>query len=607
MTPELIIRGMTLYLDQFDPEHAYLLAPEVTSFLSVPQSKALELVNDYDNGDYGVFIGLNQAIQKAIARSRKWRRAHPFANFDAVDVVIGRGSTLDTRSYPRNEKELQAAIELKVARMIQKSAQEEKARGQQVSLQDLESRVEAELCDFEDQYMGEDKRGVVLSELEQRNLLAFHILKALSEGLDAHSAFLDSQEASNLKMNLEKDADGIGILLQDEGNSFRVSKVIPDSPAARCGQIKAGDQLVAIDGASVADMNIEDVMQRLGGKLGTYVKVSLNKMSSSGKEQLVVVNLQRQHVVINEGRVESSFESFDGGIIGIIKLHSFYQGKDEISSEEDMRRALADLQKKGKLKGLVIDLRDNRGGFLMQAVKVAGLFIKSGVIAISKGNDGQIRYFRDVDPSVSYSGPLVILTSKLTASAAEIVAQALKDYGVAITVGDIHTYGKGSIQMQTVTGNSNDPSFKVTIGTYYTVSGKSTQLDGVAADVVVPSVFYNKKFGEEYLNFSLKKDTVSAAFQDTLTDVSSDMAGWYAKYYKPYLQRPENRYRRFIPELQQMSQARMKKNQEYQLFLQGAGFNHKSMDQIQKDIWALQLQEAVNIVEDLVVLSKKGH
>ncbi|HXF28318.1 MAG TPA: S41 family peptidase, partial [Chlamydiales bacterium] len=295
------------------------------------------------------------------------------------------------------------------------------------------------------------------------------------------------------------------------------------------------------------------------------------------------------------------------------------EGPDGISAVNDVKKALDDLAQKGPIKGLILDLRDNRGGFLMQAVGVAGLFIKSGVIVISKTADGKEHFFRDLKPGIEYTGPLVILTSKMTASAAEIVTQALQDYGVAIVVGDERTYGKGSIQMQTVTTKGVDSPLKITVGQYYSVSGKSTQVEGVKADIVVPSVFFNRRMGEEYLHFplALEGGAVPAAFDDKLIDIEPAMKEWYLQYYLPNLQTPVHIKPQVRKELQARSKERMDKNQEYQRFLSGLslykvvkhGDKEETVkltkEEAQRRIWALQMQEAVNVAKDLAELQTK--
>ena len=152
---------------------------------------------------------------------------------------------------------------------------------------------------------------------------------------------------------------------------------------------------------------------------------------------------------MNDDRIKSSYEVVEGGIIGKITLHSFYESTDGVSSEKDIKEAIRDFRRKGELNGLVLDLRENSGGFLGQAVRVAGLFVSNGVIVISKYGKGDVHYLRNIVGKSYFNGPLVVLTSKMSASASEIVAQALQDYGVALVVGDERTFGKGSIQYQT--------------------------------------------------------------------------------------------------------------------------------------------------------------
>ncbi len=181
------------------------------------------------------------------------------------------------------------------------------------------------------------------------------------------------------------------------------------------------------------------------------------------------------------------------------------------------------MEGKGKLLGLVLDLRNNPGGYLTQAVKVAGLFISDGVVVVSKYSNGEIQYYRDLDGNPQYTGPLVVLTSRLTASAAEIVAQALQDYGVALVVGDDRTYGKGTIQAQTVTDTGASSYFKVTVGEYFTPSGKSPQLTGVKSDVLLPGPYSKTKVGEKYLDHPIAADHIAPSFNDDLKDIDAQI------------------------------------------------------------------------------------
>ena len=278
----------------------------------------------------------------------------------------------------------------------------------------------------------------------------------------------------------------------------------------------------------------------------------------------------------------------------------------------DVRKAIEALEKKGRLRGLILDLRENSGGFLSQAVKVAGLFISNGVIVISKYSNGDERFYRDVDGETAYNGPLVVLTSKATASAAEIVAQALQDYGVALIVGDEHTYGKGTIQSQTLTDDKSSSYFKVTVGKYYTVSGHTPQKEGVKSDIVVPGHWNREQIGESYLD-SLDADTIPPSYNDELQDVPSDERSWYLKYYVPTLQRRIPIWRNLLPTLKKNSEYRIKQNKNYQFFLKGRSNTEEESADNEED-WDspdknktfgeddLQTEEAYNILKDMILI-----
>jgi len=223
----------------------------------------------------------------------------------------------------------------------------------------------------------------------------------------------------------------------------------------------------------------------------------------------------------------------------------------------------------------------------------------SGVVVISKYAEGEVQYLRNLDPRIHYAGPLVILTSKMSASAAEIVAQALQDYGVGLVVGDERTYGKGTIQYQTVTDTSAASFFKVTVGRYYTVSGRSTQIEGVIADIVVPTPYSVYNIGERYLEYALKNDQVSPAYADALTDVPAHTQQWFQKNYLPYLQKKESDWVQMVPVLKDNSGYRLKHDPNFKVFLQKMESEESDLDVGEND---LQMGEAVSIVKDMINL-----
>jgi carboxyl-terminal processing protease len=221
-------------------------------------------------------------------------------------------------------------------------------------------------------------------------------------------------------------------------------------------------------------------------------------------------------------------------------------------------------------------------------------------VAISKYSNGETHFLRTLSSRPFYSGPLILLISKLSASAAEIVAQALKDYGVALIVGDERSFGKGSIQLQTVTDAHAELFFKITVGKYYSVSGITPQMLGVIADIVVPTDFSPFLIGERYLPFALKADRMPPMFDDKLADLDGKNLLWFQKNYLPYLQSFTPKWREMIPDLQRKSQQRapsfaLPKDDNLMLF--DVYGKHKDVDPI--------LIEATSILKDMVLLKEK--
>lgn len=303
--------------------------------------------------------------------------------------------------------------------------------------------------------------------------------------------------------------------------------------------------------------------------------------------------------VVDSGHVESSFRPVQGGIIAIVTVSGFYQTKDGPSTEHDIVNALTDLKKNGSIKGLILDLRDCHGGLLAQAVEVAGVFMKCGVVAVSKDGYSKLHFMRQLKPFPKYTGPLVILTSQHTAGAAEVVAAALQDYGLAIVVGDPETFGKRSLQPH---AGKKGPFQR-----FYSVSGRSLQQDGVAVDIVVPSIITRAEGKPEVYTH----DSIDPSYTDALLDVPRQGRSWFRKYYLPFMQQKTQMYTKRIPELAQVSQKRLASNTKYQQLLKGdfavvmqEGQLQKkvllSHEEATKELRDMQLEEAIAITKNLL-------
>lgn len=613
MTNEILKNSFKIYLDHFDPDRLYLLQSEVDPYLNMDTAEVNRVMEQYKNSDFSAFIKLNEVIVKAIERNRQIRSDLIKNHQSEIFNTNPHSPLINESDLKKNYASSLDELKKRNLNLLQQFIVEEKHQfGEKKVLQNKDhilALFQEHLVNYEDPYLGVDRSGKALAEEQKQNLFILHVLKALAGSLDAHTAFMDRNEAYDMKMRLEKEFDGIGVVLERSSNGVIVKSLVANGPAAKSGKVLVNDEIVKIDGQEAKDLDYNEIMQMLRGKSGSEVNLTLNRKEA---KEPISVTLKREAIPVNEDRVDVSYESYGNGIIGKLTLHSFYRGENGISSERDMKDAIAKLKKEGNLKGLVLDLRENSGGFLMQAVKVASLFITNGVVVISKYSNGEEKIYRDMDGKAVFDGPMVILTSRATASAAEIVAQALQDYGIALIVGDEQTYGKGSIQSQTVTdGGEGTSYFKVTVGKYYTVSGKTPQVKGVQADIVVPTQYNQIKMGEGFLEYALKPDVINSEYNDDLTDIDPSLKSWYIHYYLPHLQHQVKSWKDMLPVLKKNSSYRIANNKNYQTFLKilkGEKITQEEDEEtseVKKTNFGaedLQMNEAVSIVKDMIYL-----
>lgn len=629
MNDHVIKSALRTYIDQFDPFRIYLLEDEVKPYYQISETDASKDVKNYAKGDFSEFQQLNEVIQKAIVRERAFRaellsnraqffalmpkeKSDPNAEVQDPDLKV---------PFAKNVGELKARIK----QNIQKFITDEIARFGEAKIEKNQAQTLAIYDHYfhnqENSYLFTDEQGHKLPGPQKENLFVLHVLKALANSLDAHTTFYNNSEAYDIKVRLEKEFQGVGIVMEQAADgSIVIKQLMEGGPAAKSGLVKPDDKIITIDGHQVSNLPLDQVMELIRGKAGTSVDLVVQrKVDENGQqaEKLFNIKLTREEITINDERAKATSERFGNGIIGIITLNSFYHGDNGVSAADDVRNAIKELQQKGNLRGLILDLRENSGGFLTQAVQLVSEFINNGVVVISKYSDGSEHYYRDMDGHRAYDGPLVILTSKATASAAEIVAQALQDYGVGIVVGDDRTYGKGTIQSQTVTDEKATTFFKVTVGKYYTVSGKTPQITGVQADILVPGKFSEERLGEKYLENALPADTISPEYKDDLKDVDASLKQWYLRYYYPTIQRKIDTWRDMLPTLKKNSEYRLDHNKNYQAFLKqikGIKDEAPADDQSASEdtngkknfgVDDLQMGEAVNIVKDMVMLHAK--
>ncbi|MBX7066330.1 MAG: PDZ domain-containing protein [Parachlamydiales bacterium] len=608
----IVRRSMKLYIESFDPERAYLLDSEVSPYLNMSEKRAKEIMANLQNHDYRDFLALNGLIQESIVRAQAIRSflakqlVQATMDFDAPNPI-------PPSAYSQSDDELIGRQRNRMVRFYQYHKQRT-----QLDTPDRKAKVfdlfEKKAQRAENSYLFLASNDIPMTREKIENLLTLRILKSFAKSLDTHTSFFSPEEAFEMRMTLEKQFEGVGVVLSEGIDGVMIAELIKGSPAEQSGQIKVNDVLIEIDGVPTAGAPFEQVLEMLKKK--DKSEIILGFMRTDAKNnQIFRVPLLKRAIVMNEERIQLGYEKVEGGIIGKITLHSFYESSEGISSEKDIKDAIRSFREKGELVGLVLDLRENSGGFLSQAVKVAGLFISNGVVVVSKYGKGEVHYLRNIVSKAFYNGPLVVLTSKMSASASEIVAQALQDFGVGLIVGDERTFGKGSIQYQTVTDANADVFFKVTVGRYYTASGKSTQIEGVKADIVVPTQYAAYKIGEKYLEYPLTQDKMSPVFVDPLSDLDEKTRKLFQLRYLPTCQRVVAFWKNMLPTLQKNSAMRMANDPAFQAFnkkLEAASARADSLppntvdEQIHVGKEDLQMKEAVNIVKDMIDLEAQA-
>lgn len=385
-------------------------------------------------------------------------------------------------------------------------------------------------------------------------------LDSFARALDPHSSFFSRDVLEDFEIQMRLSLEGIGATLSSQDGFTVVEQLVPGGAAAKSGLIEPQDKIIAVGqekGAmeNVIDMDLKDVVKKIRGNKGTKVRLTILRKSGDSKKRFDVT-LVREKVNLEDEAASILFIDKEVGgqkkKIGVINFPSFYADsrRGGRSSAADMKKLIKEAVDK-KADGLVLDLSNNGGGSLEDAVKIAGLFFQTGnVVKQSSKNEGRAEAaLRDTDPTVDWAGPLVVLTSRISASASEIVSGTLQDYKRAVIVGGDHTYGKGSVQSVLPIPN-NLGAIKVTVGMFFIPGGKSTQHRGVDADVVLPGPYSTDDIGEKYMDYSLPPKTIEA-FISPDAFVKEGPGAW--KEIKP----------EWVKSLRERSSERVSKNDEF--------------------------------------------
>jgi len=356
-------------------------------------------------------------------------------------------------------------------------------------------------------------------------------MNAFAHVFDPHSSYFSPRNSEEYRIQMSLSYEGIGASLQLIDDYVTVLNVLPGGPAAVNGTLSANDRIIAVgEGQSgklvdVVGWRLDDVVQLIRGKVGTSVRLQILPSGAAPGSPERTLELVRNKVTLEAQAAKKEVRKITRGerelAVGIINVPSFYQdfeartsgAKDYRSTTRDVRKLIEKLKKQDHIDALVMDLRGNGGGHLTEATALSGLFVPSGPIVQLRETGGRVEVLDDPEPAIAWDGPLIVLVDRFSASASEIFAAAIQDYGRGIVVGQ-QTYGKGSVQNLYPLDRyalGPDPGFgqlTVTIGKYYRVTGESTQHRGVQPDIAMPTAISTEDVGESTRESALPWDRI---------------------------------------------------------------------------------------------------
>lgn len=541
VTSSIEQRAVDQYIKRLDGSKLYLMSGDVKWIRSKMKGIVNKKIRKFDCSPlFEVQKMYTKRVEERKKFAEAWVAKKPKVN-TKLEIVLDP----DEREYPKTKKEAEAFqsdyMHFQLANFI---------------ASDSDMNNDEALGNLERRYQRNLKR---VKEMSKEDVLS-SFLDAFAHSLDPHSSYFSKDVLDDFRISMDLSLEGIGATLSSQDGYTVIEQLIRGGAAEASKQLEIKDKIMAVGQAKgemtpVYDMSLRDVVKLIRGPAGTKVRLKILRKGKGGTKRFEVT-LVRRKINLEEEAAKIYYVDHKLGEknykIGIINLPSFYSAskKGGRSAAGDVKKILKEAKKK-KVDSLVLDFSTNGGGSLDDAVKIAGLFFKQGNVVETNRSK-----LADLDPAVDYAGPLVVLTSRLSASASEIVAGALQDYKRAVIVGGDHTFGKGSVQSVIPLGQFLG-AIKVTVGMFYIPGGHSTQHRGVEADIVLPGAFSTDEIGEKTLDYSLPSSKITpfvskAAFvksgEDAWTPVTKSM----------------------IQKLRKNSQARVAKNEDFQKIIKEA-------------------------------------
>jgi len=553
------------YMDSLDPQHLYFLRSDIAEFAHYRTNLDMLTINNRGTADLTpacqIFARFLERLRQRVAYEDKMLKHDRFSLNTHDRILLDRHKA----PYPKNLAEARHLWEQRLLNdYLQEVLSREISPTNNGVILPLPKSAPQEIADKLARHYHWLLRMFV--NWDNNDVLQAY-LNALAHAYDPHSDYFNVGHAQDFSIDMSLALFGIGAELHSEDGYCTIVSLVPGGPAAKSKQLTPKDRIVAVaqgkqPPVDVVDMDLSKVVQMIRGPKDTEVRLTIIPADAPTARR--VVTLIRDEIKLEDQEAKAELILIPDGHggtnrLGMLDLPSFYATVDlpgdngdlsRKSTTADVRRLIKKLEQEN-VAGIVLDLRNNGGGSLEEAVDFTGLFVTNGPVVLVRSPEGRVVVDQDTSTSALYRGPLVVLVNRFSASATEIVAGALQDYGRALIIGDRSTYGKGTVQnlnplrpfiWSANESASNDPgTIKITIRKFYRISGASTQLKGVVPDIVLPDALsYSTDIGESSLPNALPWDTIPKADYSPLSLV------------QPYL-----------PELRRLSEARVATNQDF--------------------------------------------
>ena len=509
----------TSFIEGLDPSKRYFTQKDLKEFSKFKYEIDNQLLEDDVSFYNTVYANFTEKIKNAKSYYAELL-SQPFRfnknetidiDYDKVPFAKNENQLID---YWRKQLKLNvlSRVQNKIEKQDDKIKKDSKTKKKSFDSLEKEARAEV-LKNMDELYLR-------IEELEHEDWFST-FLNSVVGAFDPHTTYMAPRTKERFDQDMSGKLEGIGARLLKKGIYTEIFELVSGGPAWKQGELEAGDVILEVAQADkepldIVGMRLDDAIKFIKGKKGTEVRLTVKKKLDGTTR---IISIIRDVVELEETFVKSTIVEKEGKKYGLINLPRFYIDFSDIDSRDsakDMEKEIARL-KSENVSGLLIDLRNNGGGSLKTAIEIAGLFITEGPVVQVKyrGQDPIVK--NDENPKMQWDGAVVVLVNELSASASEIFAAAMQDYGRAVIIGGNQTYGKGTVQ-SVIPINNFYPKYekdlgaiKMTIQKFYRVNGGSTQIEGVYSDIAMPNKYSYMKFGERDLTGALIWDKVPQA------------------------------------------------------------------------------------------------